>query len=121
MKSKVLIMLLIVTSLLGYLEWGGDNHMFLFQGEAEVIHKLFTNPASVIHPFILFPLIGQMLLLIVLFQKSPSKVLTYISMAGLGLLVGFMFMIGLISLNFKMVVSTLPFLVVAMLTIRNLK
>jgi len=121
MKLKTLNILLIVTSFIGYLEWSGNSHIFLFQGEAEIIHKLFTNPTSVIHPFILLPLIGQILLLITLFQKTPSKILTYISIVGLGLLLGFMFIIGIISLNFKIIISTIPFLIVAILTIRNLK
>jgi len=121
MKIKILNFLLIITSLIGYLEWGGDNHIFLFQGEAEVVYKLFTNPGSVIHPFILLPMIAQILLLITLFQKSPSKKLTYISISGLGLLMGFMFIIGLISLNFKIFLSTIPFLIVVLLTIRHLR
>ncbi|MFZ1457935.1 MAG: hypothetical protein WAT46_17960 [Saprospiraceae bacterium] len=121
MKPKILNALLIVTSLLGYLEWSGDSHTFLFQAEAEILYKLFTNPSSVVHPFILLPLIGQILLLITLFQKSPSKILTYVSIAGLGLLLGFMFIIGLISLNYKIIISTISFLVVAVLTIINLR
>ena len=121
MKPKILNALLIVTSLLGYLEWSGDSHTFLFQAEAEILYKLFTNASSVVHPFILLPLIGQILLLITLFQKSPSKILTYVSIAGLGLLLGFMFIIGLISLNYKIIISTISFLVVAVLTIINLR
>ena len=53
MKSKILNLLLIVTSLFGYLEWGGNNSILLFQAEADIISKLFTDPTSVIHPFIL--------------------------------------------------------------------
>jgi hypothetical protein len=121
MKIKILNLLLIITSLLGYLEWGGDNHIFLFQGESEIIYKLFTNPGSVIHPFILIPLMAQILLLITLFQKSPSKKMTYISISGLGLLLGLMFIIGLLSFNFEILLSTFPFLIVAILTIRNLR
>ncbi len=121
MKGKILNLLLIITSLIGYLEWGGDNHVFLFQGETEIIIKLFTNPASVIHPFILLPLVGQILLLITLFQKSPSKILTYFSITGLGLLLCFMFVIGLLSMNFKIVLSTIPFMITAVLTIRNFR
>jgi hypothetical protein len=121
MKSKILNILLIITSLIGYLEWGGDNHVFLFQGETEIIIKLFTNPASVIHPFILLPLVGQILLLITLFQKSPGKMLTYFSITSLGLLLGFMFVIGLLSMNFKIVLSTIPFMITAVLTIRNFR
>jgi len=121
MKLKILNFLLIITSLIGYLEWGGNNHIFLYQGEAEIMHKLFTNPGSVIHPFILLPLIAQMLLLITLFQKSPNKKLTYISIVGLGLLLGFMFIIGMISFNFKILLSTIPFWIVVLLTIRQLR
>lgn len=121
MKSKILNLLLIITSLLGYLEWSGDSHIFLFKAETEIFSKLFTNPISVLHPFILLPLIGQVLLLITLFQKLPSKILTYSSIVGLGLLLGFMFIIGIISLNFKIIISTIPFLIVAILTICNLK
>jgi hypothetical protein len=121
MKPKILNFLLIVTSLIGYLEWSGDSHSFLFQAEAEIIHKLFTNPAAVIHPFILLPIVGQILLLFTLFQKSPGKILTCISIGGLGLLLGFMFIIGLMSLNIKITISTIPFLIVAILTIRNQK
>jgi hypothetical protein len=40
MKQRILNLLLIVTSLFGYLEWGADNRMFLFQGELEVLTKL---------------------------------------------------------------------------------
>ena len=39
MKPKILNALLIVTSLLGYLEWSGDSHTFLFQAEAEILYK----------------------------------------------------------------------------------
>ncbi|MBK8348533.1 MAG: hypothetical protein IPL08_13300 [Saprospiraceae bacterium] len=121
MKNKILTFLLILTSLIGYLEWSGDNHTFLFQAEVEIVHKLFTNPSSVVHPFILLPLIGQILLFITLFQKPPSKILTYISIGGLGMLLGFMFIIGLISLNFKILLSSIPFIIVAVLKIKHLQ
>lgn len=117
MKSKILNILLIITSLFGYLEWGGGNHVFLFTGEIDIIKKLFTNPTSVIHPFTLLPFAGQILLLITLFQKTTNKILTYISISGLGLLLGFMFIVGLMSMNFKIIISTIPFLIVSILAI----
>ena len=113
MKTKILNLLLILTSLLGYLEWGGGNHIFLFKAESEIILKLFTSPSEVFHPFIILPLAGQILLLVTLFQKAPAKTLTYISIIGLGLLLGFMFIIGLMSLNTKVLFSTIPFLTVS--------
>lgn len=121
MKAKILNGLLIITSLLGYLEWGGNNHQFLFQAEAEIFSKLLYDPQSVIHPLILMPLAGQVLLLITLFQKTPNKRLTYIAIGSLGLLLGFMLFIGLIDLNLKIIISTIPFLTVSVYTILQLK
>lgn len=119
MKSKILNSLLIITSLLGYLEWGGNSHLFLFQAESEILSKLFTDPVSTFHPFTILPLIGQTILIVTLFQKTPSKILTYISIACLGILLGFMFVIGLMSLNYKIIISTIPFIVVSVFAIRQ--
>lgn len=116
-KSKLLNILLIFTSLFGYLEWGGDNHSFLFQAEGEVLSKIFTDPASVLHPLTVLPMIGQMLLLITLFQKNPGKILTYAGLAGLGILLSFILLVGALSLNFKIMLSAVPFLVLAVITI----
>jgi len=118
MKGKILTSLLIVSSLFGYLEWGQNNHMLLFQAEAEIITKLFTDPLSALHPFTVLPLLGQVLLLITLFQKRQSKILTYIGIGGIGILLALMFLIGCMELNFKILFSTVPFLVLAFLTIR---
>jgi hypothetical protein len=119
MKSKILSFLLLLTSLIGYLEWSGNSHMFLFQAEGETISKLFTDTASVLHPFILIPMIGQIMLTITVFQKKPTKILIYLSIGCLGLLLGFMFVIGLISLNYKIILSTIPFIIVSVIAIKH--
>lgn len=118
-KNRTLHFLLILTSLLGYLEWSGNSHAFLFQAEMEVFIKLLSDPSSLLHPFIILPIIGQGLLLVTLFQTNPSKVLAYISICGLGLLLGFMFVVGLISLNYKIICSTVPFLMMVVVTVRH--
>lgn len=119
MKSKILNLLLITTSLFGYLEWGKNNHIFLVEAEIEIFSKLVTHPTSVLHPFTILPIMGQFLLLYTLFQKETSTLLTYFGMACLGILFLLMFFIGCISLNYKILIATLPFLVVALITIRN--
>lgn len=121
MKAKLLNLLLIFSSMVGYLEWGAGNNSFLFEGEYEVLSNLFTNSEKAIHPFTIIPLLGQFLLLITLFLKGTSKILTYIGIACLGLLLGFMFFIGITSLNFKILVSTFPFLLTATYTILYLR
>ena len=119
MKGKILNALLIISSLFGFLEWGHNNKMFLFQLEAEIVSKIFNDPVSVLHPFTLLPFLGQILLLITLFQKSPSKILTYIGLGGIGILLALMFVIGCISFNLKILFSTIPFLVIGYFTIRH--
>lgn len=116
MKSKILNFLLIIFSLFGYLEWSGNNHLFLFEAEIEIFSKLFTRPISVLHPFIVLPIAAQFILLFTLFQKKPSKKLTYISIFCLCILLGFMLIIGIISLNYKIALSTIPFIVVSIVT-----
>ncbi|MEM9545863.1 MAG: hypothetical protein AAGA77_07815 [Bacteroidota bacterium] len=117
MNAKFLNVLLILFSLLGYLEWGEDQHQFLFQIEGELLTKMITDPASLLHPFVLLPLFGQLILFITLFQIQPKRWLTYVGIGGIGLLLLMMLFIGIIGSNFKIVLSTLPFLITAVFTI----
>lgn len=121
MKHKVYNLLLIVTSLLGYLEWSGTSHAFLFQAELELFKKLFSTPKTAAHPFTIIPFFGQLLLLITLFQKKSNKILTYFGIGCLGLLLLFILFIGLLSLNYKIALSTIPFIVVAIAAILSYK
>jgi len=119
MKAKVLNIFLILFSLIGYLEWGEDNNQFLYEIEAEVLVKMFRNPASILHPFVLLPFIGQIILIYTLFQKTPSKILTYLGLGGIGILFLLMSFIGIISSNFKILLSTLPFIITGILVVIN--
>ncbi len=110
MKSKVLNLALIITSLLGYLEWGNENRMFLFQLEKEIISKVFNDATSVIHPLIILPIFEQVLLMLTLFQKTPNKILSLFGLGCLSLLLLLMFVMGVIRLEFKILLSTIPFL-----------
>ena len=120
-KTKFLNLCLILTSFIGYLEWGGEQSTFLIMAEMDVIKGVFSDFSSVAHPFTLIPLLGQLLLLFTLFQKKVNRLLTYIGMSCLGLLLGLMLFIGLIELNVKILSSTLPFLITAVMVIVNFK
>lgn len=121
MIIKILIFLLILTSLFGYLEWGAENHSFLFEVEWDVLKKLFSNPKSVAHPFIFIPLLGQILLLITLFQKIPNKKMIYTGISSIGFLLMFMFIIGILSFKANIIISTIPFLLTAFFIIKNMR
>lgn len=116
--KKGLNILLVLTSFAGYLEWGTHNHIFLWQAEADILYQLIVQPSAIMHPLIIAPLMAQILLLFTLFQQTPGKVITWTGIAGIGLLLGFMFIIGCISLNIKIAGSALPFIIIAFITIR---
>lgn len=105
----------------GYLEWSGNNHIFLYEAEAEILSKLFINPISVFHPLTILPIIGQLFLVISLLQKEPNKIISLIGISGLGLLLGFMFIVGLFTFNFKIIASTVPFISMSIYTIMYYK
>lgn len=120
MKNRLLIVLLLITSLFIYLEWGGDNSSFLFKLEFDVLGKLISNPVSVLHPFVMFPLLGQMLLLIALFFNSPGKWLLFAGIVFLSLLPAVILLVGLLSVNIKILLSLLPYLVVLILVVKRI-
>ena len=121
MKQKTINLLLILSSLLGYLEWGGGNHLFLLQAEGELLRKMFSDPTSVIHPFTLMPFAGQIILAITLLQKAASKVLTFIGIGCIILLFLLMLFIGISTKNLKIFSSTIPFIFLSVLTILRYK
>lgn len=119
MKSKILNTLIIISSLFGFLEWGQNKKMFLIQIEAEIFSKISKDPGSLIHPFILLPLLGQILLLYTLVQKKPSKIMTYIGIGGIGIIMALLFLIGCLNINFLILLSTIPFLTISFYTVRH--
>ena len=120
MKTKTLNALLFLTSLIGYLEWGTDNKSFIFQMEIEIIIKLFSDVFSVVHPLVLLPILGQILLLFTLFQKKITKKLTAIGILGIGALFLILLIVGVLNINFKIIISTLPFFIISFLSIKDI-
>lgn len=119
MKKKLLNLLLLISFQFGYLQWGKDQSLFIFQAEAALFAKAFTEPAGLLHPFILVPLAGLLILLYTLFQKEPGRKLTIAGLVCLSLLMLFIFLIGILSLKLKILFSAIPFLMMAFLIIWN--
>lgn len=119
MKSKILNTLLIISSLFGFLEWGQNKKIFLFQIETEIFSKILKDPLSLTHPFILIPLIGQVLLFLTFIQHNPSKIMTYIGMGGIGILMALVFLVGCLNFNLMIILSTIPFLSISFFTIKH--
>ena len=121
MNNKIKVLFLIISSLFVYLSWGKESAAFLFQIEYEIITKLLTNPISTLHPFTVIPMLGQLLLLITLLQKTPTPILLKIGIGCLLFLIGFVFIIGLLSLRVPIIVSTIPFITLAFFTLKSLR
>lgn len=118
---KVLLVLLLITSLMGRMEWGGGQRLFLFQAEWDVLKKMFSAPREVLHPFILLPMAGQLLILIPVLQAIPSKVLVYAGIAGMALLMGMLLFIALLQLNWYMLICAMPFFIVSIMVIKKFR
>lgn len=119
MKIKLLITALFFTSLIGYLEWGKNNSIFLIEAEWQIIKKIYKHPQAIMHPMILFPMLGQLLLIIALFK--PLKKIILLAISCIALLFVFMFIIAVVSINIKILLAVLPFLIFAIYTIYYLR
>ncbi|MBL7810946.1 MAG: hypothetical protein JNL57_01870 [Bacteroidetes bacterium] len=113
MSQKIKNLACLVASLFVYLEWGGGYHSWLFQAESEVLRTLWTSPSEAAHPFTLIPLLGQILLLITLFQSRPSRWLTIAGVGGLAVLILFILFVGILAANGQIVLCAVPFVLVA--------
>ena len=117
--KKVLNISLLLFFMIGYLEWGQSESTFIFHAELDVLSKMVSDPLSVMHPLIIAPFAGQVLLLLTLFQQTPGRMMTLMGLACLGALIVVLFLIGSMSLNFKMIASTLPFIITGILVLRS--
>ena len=100
----------------GFLEWGGKREsMFIFHGKAEIISKSMLAPIEVKHPFTLIPFVGELILLYTLLQKEPRKWITDVGMGWLGMLT--LLLIGMMSLQLRIIAFTLPCFIVCTVTL----
>lgn len=118
MKRRILLTLLLLSTLLGFLEWG-ENQKFIFEIEADIIGQIFNDPMSLLHPLIVLPFLGQILLIIQIIKKNWHKVLLYSSIAGMAIFFLTLLVVGIVSKNFKIAFSTLPFMFLTVMVIVN--
>lgn len=117
-KYKFFIFLLIISSFIGYMEWPGNNHGFLILMQYEIIFGKYFDLKNFFHPVILLPLIGEILLIITLFQTKISKVLLFTGMACLSVIMIIIFIVGIASLNIKIFASSIPFFIISFIILK---
>lgn len=106
---------LIIAFSIGYMQWGGGNSAFIFETEYEILFKQKSLTDTLTHPIILAGLIGQLALLYSAFAKKPIKIVQLVGIISLSLVMFFIFLAGLLSLNFRILASVLPFIVLCIL------
>jgi hypothetical protein len=116
-KLKILVLLLVLTSLIGYTEWGNQQSMFIFQMEYELLTIAKENTTAFSHPLILLPLLGQFLLIYCLLVSDPNKVLIICGASAIFILLFVFFLVGLLTQKIKIISSALPFLTIYFYTL----
>jgi hypothetical protein len=106
---RLLKLAVLLSSMLCYLEWGQTNSSFIFEVEYSVL-SMNGSADSFMHPLIILPVIGQVLMLVSICMKHHSKVVTNLGILLLGSLVVVILFVGLLSLNPRTIISTIPFI-----------
>lgn len=116
--KKIALLCLWLSFFFGYLEWGGDQSAFIFETAYEVLFREGDKAATFSHPFVLAPFAGQLLVLVAVFQKQPKRLLVWAGIGLMGVLMLMLIVAGALSLNVRILLSTLPFVASAAWCIR---
>jgi hypothetical protein len=116
--KRIINICLLLTFLLGYLEWGKNQSLFIFQAEAELFLKAKKDILSILHPVILLPFFGQLILFYTIFQKKINRNLSLLGFTCLSILMLLLLVAGLLTLNLKIIGSTIPFVITGFFALR---
>ncbi len=84
--------------------------MFIFEGEYEIFTNTKNWVSNFTHPVILIGIASQLLILYCAIAKNASKKLNNIALLLLTPVVVLFLLVGILSSNYKIILSTLPFL-----------
>ncbi|MBL7817145.1 MAG: hypothetical protein JNL70_19130 [Saprospiraceae bacterium] len=101
----------IIAFLIGYMEWGGGNSAFVFEAMSEILFKKKNLLETITHPIILAGLLGLLTLLYSAFAKKPHRIAQVVGIVSLGIVIFFIFLAGLLSLNVKSLASVMPYFI----------
>ena len=92
-----------------YMEWGNGQSAFLAEAAYQLFFKEKLSLANLVHPLVLTGLAGQIILLYSALAKKPKRIITIVGIVSLSIMVIMVLLAGILSLNPKMILSTLPF------------
>lgn len=119
--KKLINLGLLLSPLVCYLEWGKNQSSFLFQAEYLLFFGSSNTANSFTHPLVLLPFCGQLLILYSLFQPNPNRRLTLIGLLMMAPLIFMILLAGSLSLNPKIILSTVPFVISSVMFFRHWK
>ncbi len=119
MLRKLTLAGLILAFSVCYTEWGGGQSAFIFQIELEFFSNFTQNLSSFSHPLILAGLLGQLGLIYGMVVSKPHFWIIGACLGFLSLVVGIFLLAGLLSLNFKIIGSTIPYWVLVVFWFRT--
>ncbi|MBI5915210.1 MAG: hypothetical protein HY842_07530 [Bacteroidetes bacterium] len=102
-----------------YLEWGSDQSSFLFQIPFTIFAEKKDLLSTLTHPLIIFGFAGQLMLLVSAIRKVPNRIVNLIGWLCLAVIVLLVLLSGLLSFNWRILLSTVPFIVLSVLFFRN--
>ncbi|MEY3399291.1 MAG: hypothetical protein RL220_1885 [Bacteroidota bacterium] len=118
MNRKLINGLVILSSLLGYLEWGGGQTAMLGALEYDLLLGSLRKAENFFHPMIILPLIGQVLLLVTILMKKAPRILTFLGLACLSVIMIMLLLISVLDFNWKILASVAPFFGFAIWSLR---
>ncbi len=116
--KQLINLALIIAFLFCYLEWPPHNSMFIFQGEYVIFSSTKSWVSNFTHPLILLGLIAQLILIYAVINPKINAKLNHLGVIILTPIVLLFFVVGILSVNYKIMASTLPFLVLVVFYIR---
>lgn len=112
-REKILVLVLLLSTALGYMEWGNGNHAFVLEAELEFFRQFVKNPTEIFSFIILLPLLGQVMMFIALFRKNKFNLTLLIAILFVSVLYLLIFLSGVLSLSPLIIFSTLPYFVLS--------
>lgn len=112
---KMIIVLLILSFLCLYMEWGNNQHAYVFQAIQQLFSKQSRTTNTFTHPLIALPCVGILLLLFCLFAKNYPKWVFALSIGLLGVLVLIILLVGILSANGFMLISPISFIILVVM------
>ena len=101
---------LLLTFQFCYLEWP-NNTSFVFQAQYEIFSKTDQFLQNFSHPIILIGFISQISILLAIIFKNFNSKLNFIGILALTTVVLLFLIVGIVSFNFKIIISTIPYLI----------